>query len=116
VASFYADEQFPFVTSSRLRELGHNVLTVQAAGKSNQKIPDPEVLAFAIEQRRAVITLNRRDFIRLHNQNAEHAGIIVCKDDSDKILLAERIHAAIQAILQEKESLGGQLIRVNKPG
>lgn len=111
MARLYADEQFPYLTSDRLQQLGHDVLTVQEAGKANQGIPDDEVLAFATEQQRAILTLNRRDFIRLHNQNANHAGIIACTDDSDKILLAERINSAIQA----QEVLTGQLIRVVRP-
>lgn len=107
----YADEQFPYLTSNHLRQLGHDVLTVQQAGKANQSIPDEEVLAFATEQQRAILTLNRRDFIRLHNQNSNHAGIITCTDDADKSQLAERINTAIQS----EETLVGQLIRVVRP-
>lgn len=67
MANFYADEQFPYITSNRLIELG---------------------------------------------QNQDHAGIIVCTDDSDKIRLADRIH---QTISKNTESSEGQLIRVVKP-
>lgn len=110
MALFYADEQFPLRTSQHLRKLGHDVKTVQEAGKANQRISDPQVLAFATQQERAVLTLNRRDFIRLHKQNSDHACVVVAKDDADKILLAERINAAI-----ERESqLRGKLIRVTK--
>jgi hypothetical protein len=42
-------------------------------------------LAYATAQSRAVITLNRRDFIRLHHGCADHAGIIVCTADADYI-------------------------------
>jgi predicted nuclease of predicted toxin-antitoxin system len=52
----YADEQYPYPVVKCLRELGHDVLTVQEAGKANQRIPDEEVLAFATENNRAVIT------------------------------------------------------------
>jgi predicted nuclease of predicted toxin-antitoxin system len=111
VANLYADEQFPYRTTAYLQSLGHDVLTVQAAGKANQSIPDDEVLAFATAIDRAVLTLNRRDFVRLHRENANHAGIITCTDDADKVRLAERIDAAIQA----EPTLAGQLIRVVKP-
>ncbi|GAP99694.1 DUF5615 family PIN-like protein [Leptolyngbya sp. NIES-2104] len=111
MARLYADEQFPFLTSEHLRQLGHDVLTVQEAGKANQGIPDDQVLAFATEQSRAILTLNRRDFIRLHNQDSNHAGMIACTDDGNKIRLAERINAAIQA----EETLNGKLIRVVRP-
>ncbi len=40
MARLYADEQFPRETVLILRTLGHDVLTVQEAGKANQKIPD----------------------------------------------------------------------------
>ncbi|MBD1886977.1 DUF5615 family PIN-like protein [Microcoleus vaginatus] len=43
----YADEQYPYPVVELLRALGHDVLTVQEAGRANQKIPDPDVLAFA---------------------------------------------------------------------
>ena len=45
---------------------------------------------YATRQNRAVLTLNRRDFIRLHQQSSAHAGIVVTKDDADKILLTVR--------------------------
>jgi predicted nuclease of predicted toxin-antitoxin system len=87
MARLYADEQFPRVVVELLRPISHNILTVQEAGKDNQKIPDEEVLAFAISQNLAVLTLNRRHFIRLHSLQPYHAGIIVCKADDDWVHL-----------------------------
>ncbi|GAB4203494.1 MAG: hypothetical protein Fur006_57930 [Coleofasciculaceae cyanobacterium] len=40
MARLYADEQFPRETVLALRTLGHDILTVQEAGKANQQIPD----------------------------------------------------------------------------
>jgi len=111
VAQLYADENFPREVAVALRQLGHDVLTVQEAGNANQGIPDDEVLAFAIRVGRAVITLNRRDFIRLHRAQPEHAGIIVCTQDDDTLGQAQRIHDA----MQDLEFLAGHLIRVNRP-
>ena len=108
MASFYADEQFPKATSIALRLLGHDVLTVQEAGYANQKIPDEDVLAFATGEDRAVLTLNRYDFIRLHKQSSAHTGIIVCSENTNFIRLAEKIHEAVSLI----DSLNEQLIRV----
>ncbi|WP_445299900.1 DUF5615 family PIN-like protein [Microcoleus sp. AT3-D2] len=65
MARIYADEQYPLPVVKLLRNLGHDVLTVQEAGNANQKIPDEEVLAFAVSTNRAIVTLNRPDFIRL---------------------------------------------------
>jgi predicted nuclease of predicted toxin-antitoxin system len=82
MARLYADEGYPRQVSRLLKDLGHDVLTVQEAGQGNKGIPDETVLAFAISQNRAVLTVNRGDFIRLHNQNSDHAGIIVCTETS----------------------------------
>ena len=104
----YADEQFPKNTTIALRALGHNVLTVQEAGNANQRIPDEDVLAFATTNNRAVITLNRGDFIRLHRQSTNHAGIIACSENNNFERLAEKIHEAISLL----DNLNEQLIRV----
>lgn len=42
---------------NQLRQLGYDVLTSYEAGQANQAINDGEVLAFAHERERAVITL-----------------------------------------------------------
>lgn len=63
MAAIYSNENFPKRVVEELRRLGHDVLTSYEAGRANQRIPDKDVLAFATEQRRAVLTLNRLDFI-----------------------------------------------------
>ncbi|MCY7394193.1 MAG: DUF5615 family PIN-like protein [Leptolyngbyaceae cyanobacterium CAN_BIN12] len=105
----YADEQFPRPAVEHLRSLGHDVLTVQEA--SNASASDPEVLAFAIADKRVVLTQNRRDFVKLHQSQLDHSGIIICSEDQNFVKLAERTHAAIAA----EESLQGKLIRVVRP-
>lgn len=107
----YADEQFPRPVVQRLIIKGFDLLTVQEAKNANQKIPDPEVLAFAISQGRAVITQNRRDFIALHNQSEDHAGIIVCTKNLDWDSFAEEIERALAG----RTSIAGELSRVNRP-
>jgi predicted nuclease of predicted toxin-antitoxin system len=107
----YADEQFPSPVVEFLRLLEHDFLTLQTAGKSGQKIPDLEVLDFATEENRSVVTLNRSDFIQLHKIRPHHAGIIVCSDDRNWEALANRIDRAVEI----EESLINRLIRVNRP-
>jgi len=109
MARLYADE-FPLPVVKILRTLGHDVLTVQEANKAEQKIPDNEVLSYAISLNRAVLTLNRHDFIRLHKQNTQHQGIIICKSNSDWEQIAQGIHETVITF----ESLSGQLVRVNR--
>ena len=111
MARFYADEQYPYPVVEYLRSLGHDVQTVQEAGNGNQRIPDPEMLAFATKKGRAVLTQNRKDFIRLHQQHIEHAGIIACTIDRDWQRLADRIDARVA----QESSLLGKLIRIVRP-
>jgi hypothetical protein len=111
MARFYSNENFPLPVVERLRALGHDVLIIQETGKAEQAQPDDEVLKFATGDNRAVLTLNRRHFIRLHQNNQVHAGIIVCTVDPDFAGQAERIHQAISG----QSALNSQLIRVNRP-
>jgi hypothetical protein len=68
MALLYTDENFDHPVAAHLRSLGHDVLTAQQAGQANQAIPDSQVLAFAAAQGRAVLTFNRRHFVRLHQR------------------------------------------------
>jgi predicted nuclease of predicted toxin-antitoxin system len=108
MVKFYADEQFPRDVLTFLRSLNYDVLTVQEAGNANQKISDEAVLAFATTRDRAVLTINRIDFIRLHKQQPNHSGIIACTENPDFERFATKIHEAVSTL----DSLQGQLIRV----
>jgi hypothetical protein len=113
MARLYSNENFPLRVVKELRSLGHDVLTSHEAGRANQKVPDDLVLAFALAESRALLTLNRLDFFRLHRSTmGEHAGIIACtRDDADPAAFAHRIHSAIN----EMESLAGEFIRIVRP-
>jgi hypothetical protein len=113
MAAIYANENFPRRVVNELRLLGHDVLTSQEAGRANQMVPDEEVINFATEELRAVLTLNRLDFFRLHRSTSgRHAGIIACtRDDANPAAFALRIDAAISTL----DSLAGQLVRVVRP-
>lgn len=93
-----------------LQRLGHDTLTIQEDGCGDRGVPDDGILAIAKHIDRAVLTFIRIDFIRLHNQSAEHKGIIVCTRDPDTAALAARIHAAVE----EHPSLDGLLLRINR--
>jgi len=60
---------------------------------------------------RAVLTLNRWDFVGLHARVARHAGIVVCSQDPD----ADRLATAIDVAVQSTTTLASALIRVNRP-
>ncbi|MEM9541333.1 MAG: DUF5615 family PIN-like protein [Cyanobacteria bacterium P01_E01_bin.42] len=111
MARLYSDENFPLPVVELLRDLGHDILTAREAQQANLQIPDEEVLEFAIAEKRAVLTRNRRHFIRLHlSIESNHEGIIVCTEDSDFAGVANRIDEAIS----REDSLQGKLIRVNR--
>ena len=110
MAHLYANENFPLPVVEELRRLGHDVLTIQDAGRAARAVPDDEVLAFAVREQRAVITLNRKHFVQLHRTRSDHAGIIVCTFDRDFAAQARRIDVATAV----ESGLSGKLIRVNR--
>ena len=83
VALLYADEHFSEPAVAQLRRLGHNIVTIQEDGHAGLKWPDAELLRRATELGRAVLTLNRRDFIRAARENPNHAGVIACTQNLD---------------------------------
>jgi hypothetical protein len=109
MALLYADENFDYPIVEELRRLGHDVLTVQEAGRQGND--DAAVLAFATAAGRAVVTFNRRDFFRLHRQYPTHAGVVACTSDKNHAALAARIDAAIASA----GILSGKVLRVNRP-
>lgn len=111
MAQFYADENVPLQVVSALRDLGHDVLTAIEAANANARIPDREVLAFAASTSRVLITLNRRDFLKLHRAGSHaHAGIVICRQDGNFVALASRIDSAVAA----EPQMTGHLIRINR--
>lgn len=111
MASLFADEDFPFPVVERLRAAGHDVLTTFEAGFAGVGTDDEDILAEATRTGRAVLTMNRRDYIALHSADPNHGGIIVCTRDSDADALATRIGGAIS----NAGELSGLLLRVNRP-
>ena len=111
MARLYANENFPLPVVEALRKLSHDVLTTLDAGKANQSIPDDQVLQFARSENRAVLTLNRKHFVRLHESGAAHAGVVVCTFDPDFSGQAHRIDESLRTIAD----LSGKLVRINRP-
>jgi hypothetical protein len=112
MARLYANENFPYPVVEELRRLGHDVITIQETGKAQQALPDEEVLSEAAKDQRAVLTINRKHFVKLHGSTNDHGGIIVCSFDLNFQALAKRIHDNIKA----QKTLRGKLLRVNRPG
>jgi hypothetical protein len=111
VARLFADENFPLPVVEALRRVGHDVVTLADAGKAGQALTDEAVLELATADHRAVVTLNRQHFVRVHRADPNHAGIIVCSLDLDFDGQAGRIDQACRT----QKSVAGRLIRVNRP-
>jgi len=111
LARLYTNENFPYPCAEILRTLGHDVLTVRNSGNSNKGMTDEEVLFFAKNEKRVVVTMNRKHFILLHKKHPDHYGIIVCTYDPDFDGLATRI----DDILKSNSNTKAKLFRVNRP-
>lgn len=109
MARLLADENVPLAVVVALRSLGHDIVTIDDS--LGQGVVDDEVLHHARDEERAVVTLNRRDFFRLHREQPEHEGIIACTFDPDFAGQARRIHEMLPA----EGTLHGLLLRVNRP-
>lgn len=110
----YFNEDIRYRLVEALRQLGHDVLTSAEAAQDNLKIPDDQVLEFAVSLQRAVITYNRRDFRKLHQQYQQqrktHYGIILCT-----MAIEDQAYAqTFQTCLSQYESLENQLIAVDR--
>jgi len=70
---FHLDEQMPRALAHALRQREMDVTTARDAGLIGAR--DDEHLAFALRERRALITLDD-DFLALNARGAAHAGII----------------------------------------
>lgn len=110
MARLLADENFPLPVVEALRRLGHDIVTLADVGHAREAMHDEAVLHLAIADGRAVITLDRRHFVRLHGEHPDHAGIVVCTLDLDFDGQAQRVDAAIR----EHEALTGTLLRITR--
>jgi hypothetical protein len=110
MARLFADENFPRPVVDGLRAVGHDVITIQETGEAGVSLADEVVLARATADGRAVLTMNRKHFIRLHRERPGHAGVVVCTFDPDFARQAERIDVALRSMA----SIAGQVVRVNR--
>ncbi|MBC3784799.1 DUF5615 family PIN-like protein [Spirosoma utsteinense] len=111
MAFLFADENFPMPAVKVLRQMGHDVQTLLQIGQAGLAIPDDELLRLTTSLGRCLITLNRKDFIKLHGQEPNHAGIIICKADSDFDALARRVDSCLKS---QHDLTEGQLLRVQR--
>jgi hypothetical protein len=98
------DEMLSPAIARELRSRGHDVETV-AGNPAREALSDPEVLALARTEHRAVVTNNLRDFRPLHHEaitpgGAGHFGMIFVPGNYRRTRAdTGRIIAALEAIL-----------------
>ena len=109
MALFLADEDFDHRIATRLRALGHDILTLAVLGLAGRRLPDEQVLATATVEKRAILTHNRLHFVRLHRRMPQHAGIVISSHARDPVLQAERI----ETVLRTLPDLTSRLVRIN---
>ncbi|MBX9601342.1 MAG: DUF5615 family PIN-like protein [Bryobacteraceae bacterium] len=110
MARFYTNENIELQIVQALRALGHDVLTSFEAGNANRSVDDDDVLSFAVEQNRVLVSHNRLHFVRRHwHRTRPHVGIVVCSVDLDYAGQAQRIHDAVGS------GIADRLVRVNRP-
>jgi len=104
----YLDEMIPVVLAVVLCQYGFDVLTAKEANMFGKS--DEDQLAFAVSNRRAIITFNIKDFILLHqswlSEGKKHFGIIV----SPEIRISKLIYLCLRLLGRtESKDLENQL-------
>lgn len=96
-----------------LRTEGHDVLTVNEADLRGQA--DSAVLAHAAQNQRAVLTMNCRDFLELHQAASAHLGIIGIYQGRDlrKNMTFTEIVAALANLTASGWNLAEQFVVLN---
>ncbi|GAB3500538.1 DUF5615 family PIN-like protein [Spirosoma knui] len=111
MALLFSDENFPMPAVDVLRRLGHDVETLLDTGQAGLAIPDDSLLQLTTSLDRCLLTLNRKDFIKLHAQQPDYDGIVICIVDPDFVALAYRIDSCLK---DQTELVRGQLLRVQR--
>jgi len=112
----FSDEDFYIGKFAHdIRYLGYDVVDVLDEGLLGY--PDDALLEFAINEKRAFLTFNRRHFVRIHKQymeiGKEHWGIIYSRRGH---LSYDEVKKRVRKLLESctAEDLHNQLINLNK--
>ena len=71
----YLNENMSAEIAQRLREQGYDAVSSHEAGMD--ALDDEAQISFAVSERRAVVSINKKDFLAIHNQYIENGKIIV---------------------------------------
>jgi predicted nuclease of predicted toxin-antitoxin system len=102
------DEDVRVLLADILRQRGYDAVHVLEVGRGGKS--DPEQLAYAVSQGRAILTHNIRDYLVLDQmywaQGKEHFGVIV----SDQVSLRELLHRILRCLSQHTEEMRNRII------
>lgn len=100
----YCDGDVSVEIAANLVSRGFDVLTVRDAGRL--RLADERQLAFAVSERRAMVTHNRADFELLHEQylsaQAPHWGIIIAKRRPQDDIVVRKLLSLLDAVSGEE--------------
>jgi len=98
--------------AQRLRASG--IDSVSSHGTGMDAKDDDAQMQFAVAQNRAIVSINKKDFIRIHTRylsnGSEHHGIIL-SSDIDHSIIYRRLLKLVGTL--EAEDLKNQIIRLN---
>jgi predicted nuclease of predicted toxin-antitoxin system len=97
---YHLDEHIDVAVAQGLRRRGIDVTTTADAGLLGAG--DPDHLAFAVADGRVIFS-NDPDFLRLHDEGAQHPGIVYCHQQSRSIGEMIRALELIWEILEPEE-------------
>ena len=98
----YSDDNVNPALAPALGWEGYDVLSTHAAGRANQRISDEAQLLYAIQQGRALLTFNARDFIQMDSlwkaAGKRHYGIVVSPRIDDLGELLRRVKGHLDTV------------------
>lgn len=100
------DELYPPSIAVALRDRGHDAIAVTEVGRELVGRPDEAILAAAADDRRALVTENSADLIRIHRRfladRRPHYGLVLT---SNRSLPRHRVDAFIGDAIRALERL-----------
>lgn len=108
----YLNENLSDEIARRLRAVGVDAVSSHETGMDTQD--DYAQMQFAVSQNRAVVTINKKDFKRIHAHYQangwEHWGIIFCKD-IDLVVIYRRLLQLVSTL--QAEDIKNQRLRLH---
>jgi predicted nuclease of predicted toxin-antitoxin system len=113
------DEDLSPWVAQQLREV-HSVDAVHIRDRGRLGLSDREILDFAFDQDRTLITANVVDFLRLAKAREMHCGIVLILDGSlrraDQLQLCRRVKTLLAEELDAGRDMVNRLLRVSMSG